>query len=69
MIEINNVTMKFEKNKGEKEDFTALDRVSINIPESCIYGFLGSNGAGKSTLMRLMCGVYPCTEGSIKIDG
>jgi len=69
MIEINNVTMKFDKNKGEKEDFTALDRVSINIPESCIYGFLGSNGAGKSTLMRLMCGVYPCTEGSIKIDG
>ena len=69
MIEINNVTMKFEKNKGEKEDFTALDGVSINIPESCIYGFLGSNGAGKSTLMRLMCGVYPCTEGSIKIDG
>ncbi|WP_294470688.1 ABC transporter ATP-binding protein [uncultured Ruminococcus sp.] len=69
MIEINNVTMKFEKNKGEKEDFTALDVVSINIPESCIYGFLGSNGAGKSTLMRLMCGVYPCTEGSIKIDG
>ncbi|WP_294489875.1 ABC transporter ATP-binding protein [uncultured Ruminococcus sp.] len=51
MIEINNVTMKFEKNKGEKEDFTALDGVSINIPESCIYGFLGSNGAGKSTLM------------------
>ena len=69
MIEINNVTMKFDKNKGEKEDFTALDGVSINIPESCIYGFLGSNGAGKSTLMRLMCGVYPCTEGSIKIDG
>ncbi len=69
MIEINNVTMKFDKNKGEKEDFTALDRVSINIPESCIYGFLGSNGAGKSTLMRLMCGVYLCTEGSIKIDG
>ncbi|MBR0528760.1 MAG: ABC transporter ATP-binding protein [Ruminococcus sp.] len=69
MIEINNVTMKFDKNKGEKEDFTALDGVSINIPESCIYGFLGSNGAGKSTLMRLMCGVYPCTDGSIKIDG
>lgn len=69
MIEINDVTMMFEKNKGEKENFVALDHVSIGIPEGCIYGFLGSNGAGKSTLMRMMCGVYPTTMGSIKIDG
>ncbi len=69
MIEIKDVTMRFDKNKGDKERFTAVDHVSIEIPDSCIYGFLGSNGAGKSTLMRLMCGVYPCSEGSIKIDG
>lgn len=69
MIEINDVTMVFEKNKGDKENFVALDHVSIQIPEGCIYGFLGSNGAGKSTLMRMMCGVYPTTLGSIKIDG
>ncbi|MDE6746960.1 MAG: ABC transporter ATP-binding protein [Oscillospiraceae bacterium] len=47
----------------------ALDNVSLVIPDSCIYGFLGSNGAGKSTLMRMICGVYRTDEGSIKIDG
>lgn len=69
MIEINNVSMKFEKNKGDTEDFMALKDISINIPEGCIYGFLGSNGAGKSTLMRMMSGVYKTDMGSIKIDG
>ncbi|MBQ8966637.1 ABC transporter ATP-binding protein [Ruminococcus sp.] len=69
MIEIKNITMSFEKEKGDKEEFVALDDISLTIPEGCIYGFLGSNGAGKSTLMRLICGVYPCSKGSIKIDG
>lgn len=69
MIEIKDVTMTFEKNKGEKENFIALDHVSLSIPDGCIYGFLGSNGAGKSTLMRLLSGVYPVKSGSITIDG
>ena len=34
--------------------FTALNSVSINIPEGCIYGLLGPNGAGKTTLIRII---------------
>ena len=34
--------------------FTALNKVSINIPEGCIYGLLGPNGAGKTTLIRII---------------
>ena len=34
--------------------FTALNNVSINIPEGCIYGLLGPNGAGKTTLIRII---------------
>ena len=30
-------------------DEKALDRVSLRIPEGCVYGLLGPNGAGKST--------------------
>ena len=71
MIEIKNVSMVFEKKGIGKsgERFTALDDISITIPDGCIYGFLGSNGAGKSTLMRMMCGVYRTDIGSIQIDG
>ena len=34
--------------------FTALNNVSIEIPEGCIYGLLGPNGAGKTTLIRII---------------
>ena len=33
---------------------TALDSVSITIPEKSIYGLLGPNGAGKTTLIRII---------------
>lgn len=78
MIEIANVSMVFESDSSifGKKDMAgsvrrekALDDVSLDIPDGCIYGFLGSNGAGKSTLMRMMCGVYKTETGSIKIDG
>lgn len=73
MIEINNASMIFAKKGLGKADpndgFKALDKITINIPDGCIYGFLGSNGAGKSTLLRMMCGVYKTEQGSVKIDG
>ena len=34
--------------------YTALNNVSLNIPEGCIYGLLGPNGAGKTTLIRII---------------
>ena len=70
MIEIKNVSLTFKGGAlDKKKDFTALDDVSITVPEGCIYGFLGSNGAGKSTLMRMICGIYKTEQGSITIDG
>ncbi len=62
MISAQNVTKKFDS-------FTALDNLSCNIPESCIYGLVGSNGAGKSTFLRLLCGVYKADSGIITVDG
>jgi len=46
-----------------------LDNVSLNIPKGSIYGFLGPNGAGKSTTMRLLTGILPEQENSIRIFG
>lgn len=62
MIHAENVTMRFN-------DFTALNHLSCTIPDSCIYGLIGSNGAGKSTFLRLISGVYRPLEGEITIDG
>ncbi|WP_426351026.1 ABC transporter ATP-binding protein [Alloiococcus sp. CFN-8] len=61
MISAQNVTMKFD-------DFTAINNLSCQIPNGCIYGLVGSNGAGKSTFLRLISGVYKPQKGQILID-
>lgn len=50
-------------------DFCAIDRLSVTIPEGCVYGLVGSNGAGKSTLLRILSGIYRPRSGSATVDG
>ena len=66
MIEIKDLSLTF---KNADEDHEALKAVTLDIPEGCIYGFVGSNGAGKSTLLRVISGIYRPDSGSITIDG
>lgn len=56
-------SLNFKYSKYRK----VLDDVSLNIPKGSIYGFLGPNGAGKSTTMRLLTGILPEQENSIRI--
>ena len=46
-------------------DFTALNKVSINIKEGSIFGLLGPNGAGKTTLIRIINQITQPDEGKI----
>ena len=45
---------------------TAVDRLTISVERSDIYGFLGPNGAGKSTTLRMLLGLVRPTSGVIK---
>jgi len=49
--------------------FTAVDNVSITIPEGSIFGFLGPNGAGKTTTIRMLTGVLQPDAGTVRIFG
>jgi len=49
--------------------FTALDDVSVELPEGQIVGFIGPSGAGKTTLIRAIVGRQKITAGSIMIFG
>lgn len=62
-IETKNLTHVF----SEKE--IALNNISIQVPESSIYGFLGPNGAGKTTTLRLILGLLKKQQGEISIFG
>lgn len=54
---------------GKKEKFWALKNISIDVTDGNILGIIGHNGAGKSTLLKMLTGVLPPDEGSVKTDG
>ncbi len=47
----------------------AVDNISFEIEEGCIFGLLGPNGAGKSTLLRMITGIFYPDEGNILFKG
>ncbi len=61
-IEVRDLTRRFG-------GFVAVDRVSFEVREGEIFGFLGSNGAGKSTTIRMLCGLLRPTAGSATVSG
>ncbi len=46
-------------------DYTALNKVSIDVPKGTIFGLLGPNGAGKTTLIRIINQITIPNSGSV----
>jgi ABC-2 type transport system ATP-binding protein len=49
--------------------YTALDKVSIEVPEQCIFGLLGPNGAGKTSLIRIINHINAPDQGTLFFKG
>ena len=62
ILEVKNVI----KTYGE---YTALNKVSLTIPNGSIYGLLGPNGAGKTSLIRIINQITLPDGGEILLDG
>lgn len=61
-VELDTVTKVF----GE---VTAVDQVSLKIPDGEFFSLLGPSGCGKTTTLRMIGGFEMPTEGEIKIEG
>lgn len=62
MIKIEDLTKSYG-------DLTALDSLTLDIPEGEFFAFLGPNGAGKTTTIKLLTGLLRPTRGTAYICG
>lgn len=62
MLELQNITKKFENN-------VAVNNISFKVERGKIFGIVGRNGAGKSTTFRMILNILEPTEGSCLYDG
>ena len=49
--------------------YIAVNNVSFDMPEGCIFGMLGPNGAGKSSLIRMITTITRPDSGKIYFNG
>lgn len=57
--------LKVEEITKQYAGHTALDNVSLTIPQGSIYGLLGPNGAGKTTLIRIINRITVADQGRV----
>jgi ABC-2 type transport system ATP-binding protein len=61
-VEIEDVTKTF----GPQ---TAVEALSLQVPENSIYGFIGPNGSGKTTTLRMIMRILHPDRGHIRVLG
>lgn len=57
------VSFQYENNKR------ILKEVSFKIPTGSRVAFFGESGGGKSTIFKIICGLYPVSEGRFSLFG
>lgn len=62
MIHLENVSLQYG-------NISAINNISLNLPEQAICGLIGRNGAGKTSLLSLLCAYRRPSSGTITVFG
>lgn len=62
IIRVENVTRRFGQT-------TALNHVTLDMPQGIVLGLVGENGAGKTTLIKHLLGLLRAKEGEVRVFG
>lgn len=60
-IELKNIVKEFNHN-------VVLKDINLKFNSGTIYGLIGRNGSGKTVLLKILCGFYKPTIGSVLYD-
>ncbi len=71
LLTVNNVTKSFKIGGTiiNPRRFTAVNGVSLNIPDEAVVCVVGESGCGKTTLGKMVSGLVSPTSGNIIADG
>jgi len=61
--------MSSHSEKLRKDEFWALDAVSLEVKKGETLGIIGPNGSGKTTLLKLLNGIFWPDKGKITVKG
>ncbi|WP_027345541.1 ABC transporter ATP-binding protein [Hamadaea tsunoensis] len=61
-LELSAVTKRFGA-------FTAVDQLSLTVPEGSFFALLGASGCGKTTTLRMVAGLEEPTAGTVVLGG
>jgi len=64
-----NIVVQTEELTKAYGDFTAVNKLNMEVEQGEIFGFLGPNGAGKTTTVLMLMGLSVPTAGTAKVGG
>ena len=69
IVDARNLVKRYPKPGKKREEFLAVDGVSLTIEQGEVFGILGPNGAGKTTTLEMLEGLTDIDSGEAFIAG
>ena len=69
MLELRNVTKRFNRSGAKEDERIALDHINLCIEPGEFVTIIGGNGSGKSTSLNIISGALKPDEGQVLLNG